>query len=407
MIDYYRETRDFWLTDLEAYLKTPALVRIDVNVPVVKGRISENSLRLLIYANVIEVLSEYAGLVVVAHQGRPGGEDFLSLKQHWAVLRKHLPLSVDIEYVPYEKCFRAETRKRIKELKKGEVLLFDNIRMNPEETKFDAEKSMFISFFKGVIRTCINDGMPVWHRRHTSVMSLPYIAPTFIGFRSTYELKVLNDVLREKSENCCILMGGAKFEKASLVLKIAKKMKVLTGGIPGQLIALAKGYDLGKRNNAFLKRKMKLDQFETAKALSKLDVLHPVDFVVSENGEVSTVKIEDMRESNGIIMDIGEETLDKYVSILSGIPIRLRAGPLGVYEQGFLNGVELTKRILGHGLIFIGGDTSQEAFNTNLERKITSTGGALLISGGSFLHGLAGNNYPCLDEILKQKRAPA
>jgi len=403
-LDYYTACIPYSLTNLASQLKSPTLVRIDINIPVVDGRIMEDNMRIIAYAHILELLSEYAGLVVVAHQGRPGDEDFIPLKQHWVALRKLLPSKIDIDFIPKDKVFTEETKSRIMDLREREILLLDNIRMFEEEQKWNPEKSQFIKFFKGVIKSCVNDAIPVWHRAHTSVMALPYIARTWVGLRSMYELKALSEVMRN-AKDCAIIMGGAKLQKIQYLTSILSRMEGFTGGLPGQLVARVKGYDLGPRNNSFLESKMSREDFEAAKILAeKFNVAHPVDFVVLDNGEIKEVHIEDMSKCNGIIMDIGSETVEMYARRLQEKVYRIRAGPLGVYEKGFSNGVELTKLIAGLGLIFLGGDTTAEIVKYGLDRIILSTGGMLCISGGAFIHGLAGENYPSVDLILKQNR---
>ncbi|MCS7364318.1 MAG: phosphoglycerate kinase [archaeon GB-1867-035] len=404
-VDYYRASRPYWLVNLASQIKSPTLVRIDINIPVVDGRIMEDNMRMIAYAHVLELLSEYAGLVVTAHQGRPGNKDFISLKQHWIVLRKLLPSSIDIEFIPAEKVFSDETRERVKELREKEILLLDNIRMFKEEFKFVPEGSRFIRFFKGVIKSCVNDAMPVWHRAHTSLMAMPYIAPTWIGVRSVYELRALSEVLSEPGENCGIVMGGAKLAKTRYLVSILSRMEGFTGGLPGQLIARVKGYDLGPRNNKFLEEKMPPESFEAARLLvRKFNIYHPIDFVVLENGENKELSIDEVCKTNGIIMDVGMGTVELYAERLQEKTFRIRAGPLGVYERGYNHGILLTKRIAGSGLIFLGGDTTAEIVKYGLDRIIMSTGGMLCVSGGAFLHGLACEPYPSVDLILKQKK---
>jgi len=405
-LDYYKETRDFWLVNLAAQLKTPTLVRIDINIPVIEGRIMEDNMRIIAYSHVLELLSDYAGLIVMAHQGRPGQPDFISLKQHWVVLRKLLPTSVDIEFVPKEKVFTKETKERIANLKPKEILLLDNVRMNEEEYNFDPSNSTYISFFKGLIKSCVNDAMPVWHRAHASLMCMPYVARTWVGIRSIYELKALSDVLSQPGEECAIIMGGAKLAKAKYLFPILERMEGFTGGLPGQLIARANGYDLGPRNNEFLEKKFKPEDFETARLLAKkYEVHHPVDFVVWENGENKEVSIKEMANCNGVIMDVGMETVELYAEKLQEKTIRIRAGPLGVYEEGYDHGVALTKMIAGGGLIFLGGDTTAEIVKYGLGEIILSTGGIMCLSGGAFLHGLAGEQYPSVDLIIQQGKS--
>ncbi|RLE53953.1 MAG: phosphoglycerate kinase [Candidatus Methanomethylicota archaeon] len=401
--DYYHETRDYWLVNLASQLKSPTLMRIDINIPVVDGRIVEDNMRLIAYSHVLELLSDYTGLIVTAHQGRPGEPSFINLKQHWISLRKLLPSKIDIEFIPKNRVFTDETKRRIKELKENEILLLDNVRMFDEEYNFNPERSSYISFFKEIVKSCVNDAIPVWHRAHTSLMALPYIAQTWIGVRSIYELKALSEV-QNVSNDCAIIMGGSKLQKTSYLVKILSKMEGFTGGLPGQLIARVKGFDLGPRNNAFLNSKMSKKDFEAAKMLvNKFNIHHPIDFVVLEDGDVREVPIEEMYRCNGIIMDIGMNTVELYAEKLQQKLFRIRAGPLGVYEKGFANGIVLTKMIAGSGLIFLGGDTTTEIVRYGLDKIILSTGGVMCISGGAFLHGLAGESYPSVDLILRQK----
>ena len=198
-------------------------------------------------------------------------------------------------------------------------------------------------------------------------MCLPHIAPTWIGLRSSYELRILQEVINSK-EPKALIMGGAKIQKVGDLVKIAQTgVDIFTGGLPGQVIAKSRGYDLGEANNKFLAKKFSAEDFGEAKRLDMLlegngdhSLRHPIDFVVDDDGVRKTVKLEDLPKTKGEIRDIGPETLETYASALQEKPLRIRAGPLGVYEQGFQNGLELTKRISGDGLIFLGGDTSQE-----------------------------------------------
>jgi len=400
-MNYYEELRHYRLINLRTQLKSPTLVRIDINLPVIGGKISENNMRLQVYAHLLEIYSEYAGLVLMGHQGRPGGKDFIPLKQHWIQLRKMLPADVDVEYVPKDEVFKPETRERIGKLREREIILLDNMRYFPEETKFDHSTSGYLQFFKGVVKTCINDAMPVWHRDNASLMCLPYLAPTYIGMRSSYELKILDEVISKK-EGKALIMGGSKLQKISYLMKILETTEGFTGGLPSQMILRAKGQDLGPENNKLLESKFSFKEFEEARTLcNKYDVACPVDFTVFEEGENQNIELKDMRKTNGIIMDIGEATLEKYAERLQEKEVRIRAGPLGVYEKGYTNGIELTKRIAGEGLIFLGGDTSQEVVSHGIDSHIRDAGGQILISGGSFLHGMAGEPFPSLDLMLK------
>ncbi len=401
-MDYYRAVQPYKLLNLGKQLKTPTLLRVDVNLPAKNGHIAGDALRMRVYAHIIELYSENSGLVVTSHQGGKIGEsDFTSLEPHLGLLSDMLPKNTNIELVPYEKFFTDETRCRIRNLKPREILLLDNVRYFDHEFKFDKSTDKYIPFFKGTINTCINDSMPTWHRNNSSLMCLPYIAPTYVGMRSIYELKILNEVITNK-ESKALISGGAKLEKLSTLDKILKSgVEIFTGGVPGQLIARVNGYDLGEKNNSFLQNKFDQKDITEAKELSSRGVQHPIDFVVEENDERKNVDLKEMPKSSGIIKDIGAATVEKYAELLQGKSIRVRAGPLGKYEEGYSNGTKLTKKIGGEGLIFLGGDSSQELANNGILSHIEDSGGRICVSGGSFLHGWAGNPYPSIDLLLE------
>ncbi len=189
---------------------------------------------------------------------------------------------------------------------------------------------------------------------------------------------------------------------------IAKRgVEIYCGGLAGQLIAKARGWKLGDGNDKFLLARFTATEYEDAKALANLTdavgnpiVQHPVDFVVEDHGEREDVKISELERRRGIIKDIGEETMESYAESLQERPVRVRAGPLGVYEENYWNGLELTKRISGDGLVFLGGDTSQELNEGGLLGHIEDAGGTICVSGGSFLHGWAGGSFPSVELVL-------
>jgi 3-phosphoglycerate kinase len=91
------------LVNLGRQLKTPVLVRVDINLPVSHGQIEEDALKMRVYGHVLEMYSDYAGLVVMSHQGRKGGNDFTSFLHHSETLRKLLPDDMHVDFVPYDK----------------------------------------------------------------------------------------------------------------------------------------------------------------------------------------------------------------------------------------------------------------------------------------------------------------
>lgn len=403
-MDYGEKIKEYKLVNLATQLKGPTLVRVDINLPFDNGSIAHDAMRMKIYANIAELYSAYVPLIVFGHQGRKGDDDFSSMKPHYKRLLKLID-KADIDFIEYQDVFTSATQQKIKELKPGNILLLDNVRYFDHELKYDPATSPYIKWFKGIIGTCVNDAIPAWHRDNSSLMCLPSIAPTFVGVRSSYELGELEVVKRSRVSKA-LITGGSKLQKISDLKKIFDSgVHGFTGGLVGQLVARANGYDLGESNNSFLERKFSPKEFDDAKQVVRMNVKHPVDFTVVSDGRTESVPIEDMPKSKGQIVDIGDATVDEYARDLQAHEIRIRAGPLGIYEKGYYNGIELTKRIVGDGLYFLGGDTSQEVIEGQLRDHIESAGGKILISGGAALHYLADGEFPSVNEILKQTPA--
>ena len=388
-------------------VKSPAILNIDINLPIADGRITEDAKRMEVYCDLTEIYSEYTGLVLMAHQGRKGDDDFTSFLPHYRLFLKILPSDIEIEFIAYDRIFQngglqKDTIDKIKRVGPRQVILLDNLRYFDFESKFDPNTCPYLSL-KGVVGTCINDAISAWHRDNSRLMFMPYVAKTYIGMRSAYELGILENVMVSKS-NKALISGGKKLQKASDLRAIyGSGVSGFTGGLVGQLIARVNGHDLGEKNNRFLEKSFSASELEDAKVIAKLGVRYPIDFTVVENGTVrNNVPLSEMKKTEGTIVDIGGGTVEQYAEELQSYEIRIRAGPLGVIEQKFLNGIELTKRIAGDGLIFLGGDTSQEVIMSGLDRQIVNGGGQILISGGSALHRLADGRYPCLDLMLKQ-----
>jgi len=347
----------------------------------------------------------------MAHQGRKGEREFVKLNDHYNVLGTMTRYAmVDFEpFVEEEEYLTGRLARRIKNLKKGEVLLLDNIRNIDYEEKFDSEACPYIAFFKKAgIKTCVNDGLPLWHRANSSVMALPYIARTYVGVRSHYELGIQESLIDdEDNESKAIVIGGKK-PKFEAIPKLARKMDLFTGGLTATQVLRMKEKDLGDSNNKLLEKlynKPKENEL-LAEVVNKFTVETPKDFVLQEGINVmKDVPLSDLpKYPNALIKDVGMGTIDYYSEKLQAYEKRIRAGPLGVYEEGFNNGSELVRSIIGPGFVAVGGDTVEELQDNELCDPIIAAGGTVLLGGGAHLDGWAGDPYPSIDELLKVQK---
>jgi 3-phosphoglycerate kinase len=239
-------------------------------------------------------------------------------------------------------------------------------------------------------------------------MVLPHIARTYVGVRSNYELGIQEGLIDGKNgESKAIVIGGKK-PKFEAIPKLASKMDLFTGGLTATQVLRMKGVDLGESNNRLLEKlynKPKENEV-LAEVVKKFSIETPKDFVIQDG--VSIIKDVALSElpkhPDALIKDVGMATVDYYSDKLQAYERRIRAAPMGVYEEGFNNGSELVRSIVGPGFVAVGGDTVEELQDNELGDPIIAAGGTVLLGGGAHLDGWAGEPYPSVDELLKVQK---
>lgn len=328
------------------------LLRAGFDVPMKNGRVVDSK-RIEVLLPTIKYLVSKGPLVILSHQGRPGGKRNLNFSQKpiVPVLEKLLKMKVKFA----DNCVGAKTEKIAKALKRGEILLLENLRFESGEEKNDQ------SFAKKLARlgdVYVNDAFPDAHREHASIVSLPKYLPNYAGFQLEAEVKNLSRVFKPKHPFLFIL-GGAKFEtKMPLIKKYLKLADhVFVGGALANDFLKAKGYDVGKSLTSDT-------GFGIKELLTSKKLILPVDFVFK----------------NKIILDIGDKSIKNLTPLIKKAKLILWNGPLGEYEDG---GAGATKKILklvaasNAESIVGGGDTIALISKMKMEKKFSfvSTGG--------------------------------
>ena len=430
MVNYFDKLKPYEFKNIYSELDDKSgliAVRFDINSPVGKnGRITRRNgdvnLRLEEYSYLLRSYSKLGPLVLMGHQGRknpPGtkpDKDFVNFLDHHHILsdisgmRIHfVELMEDESWEEYSQ----KLRKYLKVLKAGEAVLMDNLRMWDFEKAYDTETCPFIPFFEDVgLSAYINDALPLWHRDDASLMFARHVAPTFIGHISMRELRIQDKIMNDPGKKV-IIIGGKK-PKFEAIPRLADRMKVLTGGVTGILTTQLSGHDVGPLNeelleNVFKGKDREIKEYEAI--VEEQSIGHPVDFVVSQSGNMSAsnrfnVPVEDLTKpeyEDYEIFDIGEETVRQYVKQINtgSYEWRIRAGPDGVFEQDFDNGIKLIEHLLGSGFVAVGGDTVEELQKYQLCKPIMYSDGAVLLGGGSHLDGFAGVPYPSIQDLIE------
>jgi len=373
------------LSDFNLKNKT-VLLRADLNSDVYKGRVLMSE-RIRQSAGTIKLLKKKkAKIIVIAHQGRPGKSDFLSLKQHAKLLNKF----TKIRFI--DDIIGKKSEKAIKNLKSGNAILLDNIRKLKEE--FKPGKNKIIKFFVPLVDIYINNSFSVCHRKQTSIVSFPKYMKSGAGPLLEKEINALKKI---KIKNCLYILGGAKPEDN---IKLLKGNKVLACGLFGQLCLIAKGKNLGAQNK-YLKKEVKDYNSVVKKLKSKLrNVETPVDFAIKINGKRKEISLDEF-PSKYEIFDIGSKTMKKYVGEIKKAKSIYMKGPVGYYtDRKFSKGSFVILRAVAKnkGFSLVGGGHLSDAVEASGISK--NKFGHISLSGGALLNYIAGEKLPGL-EVLK------
>ncbi|MEM2904389.1 MAG: phosphoglycerate kinase [Candidatus Bathyarchaeia archaeon] len=395
------------LDDFDVKGKT-VIVRVDVNSPVdAKTHSITDDSRLRQHAVTLDrLLKAGAKVVVLAHQGRRGEPDFISLKAHAETFSKLLGRSV--KYV--DDIFGGKARREIRSLKEGEVLVLENVRFWPEETREktpeEHAQSALVKNLAPLADLFVNDAFAAAHRAHASMVGFTAVLPSAAGPVMEGELNALRRVHEAAEKPCVYVLGGAKADDAvemtSAVLGRGIADKVLPCGVIGQVFLKGRGLDLGVPNESLLKDKG-YDKY--AASASKLlaqfgeKIQTPLDVAVKlPTGGRDEVLVDDL-PTRYPIQDIGRETIQDFSRILRGAKTIVISGPAGVYEEpGFEAGTRAVFEASVRSGAFVvigGGHTVAAAEEFGYADKVSYVSTA----GGAFIEFLIKGTLPAIEAL--------
>ncbi|MDD5336865.1 MAG: phosphoglycerate kinase [Candidatus ainarchaeum sp.] len=369
--------------------------RIDINSPIEGGKVQPNP-RILAHArSIAELRDAGAKVVLLAHQGRAGEEDFTSLEQHAKLLEKELGTPVYyVEDVAGEKAQKAITL-----LKNGEVLLLNNVRILPDETKSGAESPEVVRALAPLGHYFILDSLSVAHRSHASVVGFTNHMPSAAGKVLSDELEALKKM--DGAKNITFFFGGSKVADSFRVMErwlaSGRVKKILLGGALSVLFIYAKGCKIGESLDYLVKTDLVKHAGGAKRMLEKYPgkIEIPVDVGLNIMGKRVDANVNEI--DRGMIFDIGEKTLLKYKEIIFDSDFIFVNGPAGVYEQkefefGTRHVLEAISRAPGFSLVGGGHTiTAIEKFKIPKEKF-----GYISLSGKALVEYLSGNELPGL-----------
>jgi phosphoglycerate kinase len=375
------------------------LMRVDFNVPVEDGKITDNRRIAQALPTIKNVLDRGGRLILMSHLGRPKGgpEPKFSLAPTAKELSKLLGKPVAFA----EDCIGPVVEQQAAALQDGQVLLLENLRFHKGEEKNDSNFARQLAKLGDIY---INDAFGTAHREHASTFGAAQALegkPRAIGFLIQKELKFLGDAVSHPARPFVAILGGAKVsDKINVIEQLLPKCDVLLiGGAMAYTFFLAQGKEVGK--SLVERDKVELARSLLAKAGGKIKL--PVDNVISDKmtDDAQTSIVEGNIPADMEGFDIGPKTRELYKSEIGKARTVIWNGPMGVFEKKpFAAGTKAIAEAVAdatsknHAITIIGGGDSAAAIEQmGLSEKVShvSTG------GGASLEFLENGHFSTLD----------
>lgn len=379
------------------------LVRVDFNIPLLKGQIGpEEEFKLASSVATVKRLSdEGAKVILISHLGRPKEcEPELSLAP--VVKRFAKLLGKKVAFI--DDCLEGEddgVHKKTAKMKDGDVVALENVRFYKGEEKNDV---FFARRLASLADAYVNDAFAVCHRDAASTVGVAKLLPSAAGLLLEKEVKSLSKLLEHPKKPFIVLMSGMKISSKLPTLKnmlsIADKVLIAGGLAVGCYKAL--GYGTGLTA-------ISADDVRLAKQiLKKKNLVIPRDVVVTTHpvgkGKVRVAAIHDIR-ANEEVVDIGPESIRHFAAEIKRAKTIAWNGPVGMFEvKTFSHGTMALGRLIAarsRGLAFGvagGGETVAALIGTGMSEWMDhiSTG------GGAMLEFLEGKTLPGIKPLLKK-----
>ncbi len=364
------------------------ILRVDINSPIKSKKVLNNE-RISEAVESINLLKRMkAKIIVLAHQGRKGKSDFLSLEQHAKLINK----KTKIKFV--KDIFGKKATSEVGKMKNGDAILLENVRSLKEETSY-SQTPEFVKKLSELSDVYVNDAFAVSHRKQASVVLFPRYLPSYLGKNFVNEAEALEKL---KLKNALYILGGAKAEDNLKLLEKNKKSKVLACGLFGELCLIARGYKLGTKDKFFKDQKKNISRIKKFS-----NIMNPIDLSVKVGNKRKEISIEEL-PSKHMIYDVGSKTIKIFSEEIKKAKVVFMKGPAGMYEKkGFEKGTkEILKAIYKSKAFSVlgGGHLSSALKEININKKKFNH---VSLSGGAFMSYVSGEKLPGLEAILKCK----
>lgn len=377
-------------------------LRLDLNVPLDKGMITDETRITASLPTIKYALEKGAKLIVASHLGRPKSPE--DKKYSMEPVAKRLGELLNVEVILIEEPGSDAVKHNLMGLKNNQLILLENLRFNEGETE---NTEAFAQELASGVQIYINDAFGASHRAHASIEALPRLIPKKgIGFLIEKEVKMLDKLLENPEKPYLAILGGSKVsDKMGVIENLIDKVDAfIIGGAMAYTFLKARGLPVGKSLVEAEKLNYAREMLARVEARNK-SILLPVDHVCvpsfDSNDTLTTPDVgipEDM-----MALDIGPKSIRNFEAAIASAKTVFWNGPMGVFERpAFQRGTFAIAEALAKNpgfRIVGGGDSAAAAEASGFAEKMThiSTG------GGASLEYLQGDKLPGL-EVLRQRK---
>jgi phosphoglycerate kinase len=375
--------------------KKKILLRLDLNVPLENGKISDTTRIDKILPTLNFLIQQKTKIIIISHVGRPKGKIVkdLSLKPVGDELKKKL--NVDVKLIT-ENIYEIKNKDFLEKFDE-EILILENIRFYEGEEKNDDKFAKHLASLGDIY---VNDAFSCSHRSHASIQQISKHLPSFSGLQLDLEVAALNKITTEITKPVTCIIGGSKIStKIDIIKNLIPKFDniIIVGAMANNFIEYF-GNNIGKS----IKEENCVQIVEEILSLSKkkeCKIIYPEDVLVSKNLNGSP-KNKDLDQilPDEMILDIGPKTINKIVNIIGKSKTILWNGPAGYFENpNFANGsIKIAKTIIEDNKsknIFsvVGGGDTVSLLN---KLKVVHKFNFVSTAGGAFLEYLEGKKLP-------------
>ena len=371
------------------------LLRLDLNVPLDNGKITDTTRIDKILPTINFLLKSEAKIIILSHVGRPKGKIVkeLSLKPICEDLKNKLNenirlISKNIKEINSTDLFNEQDEK---------IVILENLRFYEEEEKND---NGFAKHLASLADIYVNDAFSCSHRAHSSIFEITKFIPSYAGLQLNLEIDALTKITSEIQRPITCIIGGSKISSKINIIKnlIAKFNNIIIVGGMANNILRYKGYEIGKSIQEDNCDKIIEEIFSLSKK-ENCKIIYPEDVVVGKSlGGSDEIKELNNISKDELILDIGPKTIKAINSLIEESSTILWNGPAGYFENpNFAKGsLEIAKKIIEknkNNTIYSvagGGDT------VSLLNGIGATNNFNFVStaGGAFLEYLEGKELP-------------